>query len=262
MPVTAIINLRALTGGKMPRSFHCLMHPIFLDRISAAHSGLGAMLHDHQGPAPYAISPIMGRKANGAILNNESYWVRLSILHPDLEDVFLTTLEQGLWVEPVSVGDLSFLVEDVVLGQQPSTPWSGRAGYDDLLRNGLASDRITLHFKSPVSFKRGDLHYSMPEPGLIFGHLVKRWNRFAPDLMPENLTGQGVSYSFFDIHTAPYALRNGGTILGAVGQLTFIFECDVPIQRLYRTLLRFAFYSGIGVKTTQGMGLCRVIEER
>ena len=108
MPVTAIINMRALKGGKMPRSFHCLMHPLFLNRISSTDSVLGKALHNSGTMTPYSISPVMGRKIKGAILENESYWVRICLLQSEIEDVFLETLEKGLWNEPISLGELSF----------------------------------------------------------------------------------------------------------------------------------------------------------
>ena len=117
MPTTAIINLRALSGGKMPRSFHCLMHPLFLDKIAESASDLGEALHSAGAMAPYSISPVMGKKINGSILENESYWVRICLLRDDLEDVFLTTLEKGLWNQPVVLGDLLFQVENIVLGK-------------------------------------------------------------------------------------------------------------------------------------------------
>lgn len=82
---------------------------------------------------------------------------------------------------------------------------------------------------------------------------------FNPHRLDENLPCLDVSYSNIDIRTEPYSLRKGGTVLGMVGILTFIFQGrDAGISD-YQTLLDFAFFSGIGVKTTQGMGMCRII---
>lgn len=252
--------MRALKGGAMPRSFHCLMHPLFLDRISEADTGLGEVLHSFGAMVPFSISPVMGRKIKRAILENESYWVRICFRQVELEDVFLDTLERGLWNKPMHLGDISFQVEDVILGRQDGNPWSGRKSYEEMLCDGIVSQKkARLRLASPISFKRGDLHYPLPDPCMIFGNLAKRWNLFSSEKVPEKPICTDVSYSFLDIHTEPYALRKGGSILGTVGKLTFIFQGNEDARRYYQTLLDFAFYSGIGVKTTQGMGMCRII---
>ena len=260
MPVTAIINMRALDGGRMPRSFHCLMHPTLLDRISRAHRRLGDVLHNAGMMSPFSISPVMGKKERGAVVENESYWVRVSILHEEIEEVFMETLGRGLWDRPLRLGELSFLVENVLWGDCGNHPWSGRDSYRQLVETAQAPRKLALGLASPVSFKRGDLHYPLPEPALVFGNLARRWNLFASLQLPEKPACADVSYASFDLSTKPFHLRNGGTILGARGRLTFIFGGDEEARRYYHTLLRFAFYAGIGVKTTQGMGLCRILE--
>lgn len=259
MPVTAIINMRALKGGRMPRSFHCLMHPLFLDRVTNADALLGKALHDSEAMAPYSISPIMGRKVRGSVIENETYWVRICLLQSEIEDVFLETLEGGLWNEPISLEDLSFQVEDVCLGKDDANPWSDRKSYEEMMAADTQAKKIAIRMASPMSFKRGDLHYPLPEPAMIFSNLARRWNLFSPHKLDECPLCLNVSYSNIDIHTEPYALRKGGTVLGAVGTLTFIFKGRDAGIRDYQTLLDFAFFSGIGVKTTQGMGMCRII---
>jgi len=236
------------------------MHPVFLDRIAATDFALGDVLHDSGAMSPFSISPVMGRKLKGCILSNETYWVRICMLDPGLEDVFLRSLEKGLWNEPIYLGDLSFIVEDIVLGKNDGNPWAGRQSYKDMLSQDCSIKKISLHMVSPVSFKRGDLHYPLPEPGQIFSNLARRWNSFSIYKIPDKPDCLDVSYGYFDVHTEQYSLRKGGTVIGAVGDLTFVFQGDEDSLRYYRTLLNFAFFSGIGVKTTQGMGMCRIIE--
>ncbi len=256
MPVTAIINLRALSKGTVTRSFHCLMHPVVLDRISKADTAMGKILHDGGIMPPFSISPVMG--ARKRIVENESYWVRICILNDELENAFLETLEKGIWNEPIQLENHIFMAEDVVLGKQEGNHWSGRDSYEELLNKGN-SQKISLVIASPMSFKRGDLHYPLPEASLIFGNLSRRWNLFSDHKLPENPDCTNVSYSYLNIKTEPFSLRKGGTILGVIGKLTLIFK-NINNMKWYHALLRFAFYSGIGVKTTQGMGMSRIIE--
>lgn len=259
MPVTAIINLRALKEGDTPRSFHALFHPVLLGRISMADAKVGQALHDAGGLISFSLSPVIGRMPKNKIIENESYWVRVCLLEPIVEEVFMESLERGFWNEPVNLGELSFVVEDVLLGKAADHPWGGRESYEELLFHGGSPARISLKLESPTAFKRGDLHYPLPEPSLLFYNLTRRWNLFAPFKLPEKPDCSSVSFAFADLRTKPFPLRNGGTVIGSIGRLGFIFAGPNHERHFFSALLRFAFYSGIGVKTGQGMGMCRVL---
>lgn len=254
MPVTVIVNLRAATGGKLPRSFHCLIHAVFLERISRTNDAMGRRIHG--GGAPFAISPIMG--ARERVIENETYWVRFSLLTEDLAGVFLDAMEKHIWNEPIRLENHRFIPEDIVFGGRPGLPWSGSATFGDLMAQGGEADRLTLFIESPVSFKRGDLHYPLPEPGLIANNLTRRWNAVSSWPLPTQPSWEEIGVSFLNLKSQPYPLRKGGTIVGVTGKLTFIGKGSPEKLRQFNTLLRFAFYAGIGVKTTQGMGMCRL----
>ncbi len=255
MPVTAILNMRAATGGKLPRSFHCLMHPVLLDILSKTDPAMAEEIHDGQFMSPFSLSPVMG--VDRSVRENQSCWVRICFLDDRSETVFYRSLESGLWFEPIRLEKHVFIVEDVKLGLEPQNPWTGRESFEDLIGKSAKSQKMSLLMQSPMSFKRGDLHYPLPEPALIFGNLARRWNLVSPLKLPENPDCSSVSLSFVDIKTRPFALRKGGTIIGVTGKLSFVFKGDENEILYFNTLLRFGFYSGIGVKTAQGMGMVR-----
>lgn len=256
MPVTAIIHLRAASSGLVTRSFHCLMHPVFLDRISKADPALGKRLHDCGGMVPFSLSPIMGVAKR--IKENESYWMRVCLLQDSLADAFLDSLEKNFWSEPIFLENHIFIPESVVFGKKNGDPWSGGESYREILESCKGSKRLTLHIASPLSFKRGDLHYPLPDPALIAGNLARRWDLFADVPLPENTGCDNISFSYLNIKTMPFSLRKGGTIIGSSGKISFIVKGSTNERRYFEALLRFAFYAGVGVKTTQGMGMCRM----
>ncbi len=256
MPATAIVNLRSITGGKLPRSFHCLMHPVLLDILSKTDPSLAEEIHGRQSMSPFSLSPVMGVK--NILQENQNCWVRICFLDDRFENAFYRSLEAGLWFDPIRLENHRFYVEDVKLGLERGNPWTGRDSVEDLMAKSEKAEKMSLSIESPMSFKRGDLHYPLPEPTLVFGNLARRWNLVSPCKLPENPDCGSVSLSFINIKTQPFALRKGGSILGVIGKLTFIFKGEENEIRYYNTLLRFAFYSGIGVKTSQGMGMVRV----
>jgi hypothetical protein len=126
----------------------------------------------------------------------------------------LRSLEKGLWNEPIYLGDLSFIVEDIVLGKNDGNPWAGMQSYKDKLSQDALSKKSAPYGK-PRPFKRGDLHYPLPEPGQIFSNLARRWNSFSIYRYRTSRLSD-VSYGYFDVHTEQYSLRKGGTVIGAV----------------------------------------------
>ena len=96
MPITAIIRLRAQTAGKASRSFHCLMHPVLLDRIQHVSPAMSAELHDSLAMSPFSLSPVMGLHKQRMIRANQTCWVRVGILTDALQECFVNTLEQGV----------------------------------------------------------------------------------------------------------------------------------------------------------------------
>lgn len=260
MPVTAIINLRALTKGELPRSFHCLMHPVFLERISRTDERMGQVLHDAGIMPSFSISPIMNIGQHPGIvkyiIENENYWVRIGILTEELEDLLFLSMERGMWRDPIQLEKHVFEIEKIILGTMEGLPWGGRNSYSEMIRNSLTCRKISFFITSPVSFKKGDLHYPLPEPVLLFRNLLRRWNQFSEITLSDDFDFENVSFAHFDLKTHSFALRKGGTVRGFTGKLTFIFQDQ--ISQLCHVLLQYAFYAGIGVKTTQGMGMCRI----
>lgn len=265
MPVTAIFSFRALAGGDLPRSFNALFHPLFLQRLEITSPLLAGLLHDMKAPPPYSLSPVWRQQSGNRIKAGESCCLRLGILHPYLEETFLEGLESGIWNDPLRLGNLDFIMEDINWGAQEGNCWSGRESYKKLLEAGAPpKGKIHLSIESPLAFKKGDLHYPLPEPQLIINSLRRRWNHYSGMHIPDDALADcsGVSFASLKLSTQKYALREGGSINGSMGKLTFIFRGDKETVALWHTLLGFAFYSGIGVKTTQGMGMCRILSDR
>ncbi len=258
MPITAIIRLRAQTAGKVSRSFHCLMLPVFLDRIAQVSPAMSSQLHDSQTMSPFSLSPVMG--VHTKVQENQSCWVRIGILNDDLQESFVNMLEQGIWSQPIQLEQHIFQIEDILWGHQPEHLWSGYDTFESLMTATEVHNKLSLTIKTPLSFKRSDTFYPFPEPSLLFRNILTRWNAFSPEPFSEDLDFSRITFADFNIKTRPYPLRHRATAIGCVGAIGFLFkQCPQEIAEVCHTLLRFAFYSGIGVKTTQGMGMVMMI---
>ena len=129
---------------------------------------------------------------------------------------------------------------------------------DEYFRAETAPRGAEIHFLTPTSFKQGGAYIILPESTLILQSLLARWNRFCPDIrIEEDDLAQTLA-----VHTrlTRYALRSavfsveGYTIRGFRGQIALQFAGNDMVRRILGTLLAFAPYAGIGIKTALGMG--------
>lgn len=129
---------------------------------------------------------------------------------------------------------------------------------DEYFRAETAPRGAEIHFLTPTSFKQGGAYIILPESALILQSLLARWNRFCPDIrIEEDDLAQTLA-----AHTrlTRYALRSaafsveGYSIRGFRGQIALQFTGSDMVRRILGTLLAFAPYAGIGIKTALGMG--------
>ena len=129
---------------------------------------------------------------------------------------------------------------------------------DEYFRAETAPRGAELHFLTPTSFKQGGAYIILPESALILQSILTRWNRFCPDIRIE----EDDLVQTLAAHTrlTRYALRSaafsveGYSIRGFCGQIALQFAGNDMVRRILGTLLAFAPYAGIGIKTALGMG--------
>ena len=129
---------------------------------------------------------------------------------------------------------------------------------DEYFRAETAPRGAEIHFLTPTSFKQGGAYIILPESALILQSILTRWNRFCPDIRIE----EDDLVQTLAAHTrlTRYALRSaafsveGYSIRGFRGQIALQFTGSDMVRRILGTLLAFAPYAGIGIKTALGMG--------
>ena len=117
-----------------------------------------------------------------------------------------------------------------------------------------------LHFVTPTAFKSRGQYQNLPTARLIIQSLLKKWNGCVTECPIEDEDGQGLETLADGLRCQSFSLRNqtyflkGNPIPGFVGSLT-LENCLTGFHRILAdALLLFADYSGVGIKTTLGMG--------
>ena len=132
---------------------------------------------------------------------------------------------------------------------------------DGLFYRGMLGSRVhRLEVCTAAAFKSRGQYLSLPAPRLILQSLMKKWNGCFPDCPIVDEDGQGLAamaeglaLRAFCLRDAVYSLK-GSPIPGFRGALTLENRLTGFHRELADALLVFSGFSGIGIKTTLGMG--------
>ena len=120
----------------------------------------------------------------------------------------------------------------------------------------------SLDFISSTSFKSNGDYLLFPSVEHIIRNLVNRWNSYS-QLYPiddeDAITSliQSIKIAGYRLQSSYYRLK-GTKIPGFKGEVRFSTRMSVPIAELFKILLYFSEYSGIGIKTSLGMGATKI----
>lgn len=125
-------------------------------------------------------------------------------------------------------------------------------------RNTPVSRYATLYLRSPMAFKQSGRYAVLPSEALILHSLVAKWNSVFPNYPMEDedalqMLQSKIRISDLNLRSTRFALKEH-KLPGITGSLTFDAPLPAPIMEVWNLLLHFAEYSGIGIKTTLGMG--------
>jgi CRISPR-associated endoribonuclease Cas6 len=157
---------------------------------------------------------------------------------------------------PVRCGSVSARVEGVAF-QPGMHPLVRSSTYPALMQRASQESRATLQFASPTSFRAGDIQDVLPRPERVFSSLFEAWQTFAA--VPFN---PALAEVFALIRVSAYELRTElihfahYKVIGFKGRVTYSYpqDIDAPTRQALNALADFAFFAGVGYKTTMGLG--------
>lgn len=246
----------------------------FLGEVAAHDPDLAERLHAGDGARPYTVSDLVGigpiRAGQRHLLPERSGWLRITSLSPELSDVLLGRIAPALPGATLELGGAALRVEGVAT-RQDEHRWAGQATAQDLLvtqsLGAGGSRRISMRFASPTTFRSRGHNVPFPLPELVFGSLVDRWNAFMPVLLhPEarRFAEERIVASKYRLHSKYVQFAKGarGAAVGATGECRYhVMSGDRYWTSVVRTLAAFAFFAGVGARTTMGLGQAALWDE-
>lgn len=120
---------------------------------------------------------------------------------------------------------------------------------------------LSFRFLTPVSLKKGDVDYPLPDPKIVFKSILKKWNYFSPvkvsiDLRPA--FEEKLYVVFASIKTYKIKLSLGSAVTGFIGKVVYGGKNLTEEELKWLTILgNFSNFAGVGRKTTMGLGMTR-----
>ena len=131
---------------------------------------------------------------------------------------------------------------------------------EDFLRmgRGEVGRRALLRIVSPAAFKQSGRYVIFPQEGLLLQSLLMKWNAVCPKYPMEDADmldemKRGIRIVDYSLRTGRFQLKNAA-IPSFYGKIILEERLPVVLKEIWNALLCLAPYSGIGIKTTLGMG--------
>ena len=115
-----------------------------------------------------------------------------------------------------------------------------------------------LYFPNATAFKSNGKYTIFPSEELILNSLMKRWNTVFPDanldyneLFP--ILFRGIQIQDYRLSSCRFRMKNT-SIPAFHGEITIHTRLSPPMMEIWKLLCLFSEYTGVGIKTTLGMG--------
>jgi len=280
MPYAIVIHAFPRTDLPLVHAQGKVLHGLFYEILQKASAAKGDEVHSVVGLKPFSTALLLNERQRRAefIRAGEEIKIRFAFLDDSLYPLLARYF--------LSAADLTFdlvrtelTVARILATPQSGEEWAGCATFEEIYEHASEEEKqFSFHFATPTFFKRGggptypDLIVPLPFPDLVFGSLLRNWNQFSPSSFVEaNLLKEICSHHLEMTHhriTSQLARlvfqRDEGqyrttTFPGFVGSCSFrLVELhDRTVIKTLNALADFAFYAGVGAKTTMGFGVAR-----
>lgn len=119
------------------------------------------------------------------------------------------------------------------------------------------TDISTIHFLTTTSFKVNGRYKVLPDVEHIVSSMINQWNILSDDVISEDektAITEGLVVRGFKMHSSAFRLKKV-SIPGFKGEITIEQKIkDQRIRDLWKKAAGLSQYTGLGIKTTLGMG--------
>jgi CRISPR-associated endoribonuclease Cas6 len=262
---SVLLELQAEHQASLPATTGHLVHAMFHHLLARIDPAQSRQLHQEGGRRPFTLSPLLGgllKDNRVTLIEGTTYLIRITLLDGGYLWHCLSTLFLERGPCTVQLGEATLLLTRLI-STTDATGWAGKTTWQELA--SLPHTReITLSFTSPTAFNTNEHSFVLvPEPRLVWGSLIRTWNCYAPTSLslsravPGETLTNGITILSCDLSTRTMQYPKYSQ-KGFLGTCTYRLPEEEKHAAQLTCLAAFARFSGVGYKTTMGMGQVRI----
>jgi CRISPR-associated endoribonuclease Cas6 len=269
-----VLRLAARQRGELPASYGHLVQGLFMALLEHVDPALAREQHLARDRRNYTLAGVhpVGPAMGGtlALRPGDPVVLRITLLQGALFGPVARTLMLQSTRPPLRLGSVELDLLEVI-GTPGRDRLAGYAHWRDLAARAAPEPVVTLQFATPTAISQGEDRDEdeeratprmglLPTPELIFGSLARRWAALAPPEMAPDLkrieaAARRTVVRHYELKTTTHAIGRK-TQVGFLGRCSYELRGGPEERRLLNMLADAAFYTGVGIKTARGMGLC------
>ncbi|MGI9057646.1 MAG: CRISPR system precrRNA processing endoribonuclease RAMP protein Cas6 [Ktedonobacteraceae bacterium] len=287
-----LLRLHPIEAGQVSPGAGNQVQAAFLDMVRQGEPALSEWLHAPNQRRPYSVGLLQGfnhltpeqieeartKQQAVSVLPGQTYWLRITMLDGSIFSSFAQLLIAKSRALVVRIGDARFEMSRLVSSPDPEASaqsWVAYSSFAELHTLRRPAQKLyAFEFVTPTAFSMGQKPWGkllklFPEPVYVFESLARQWESFAPPHLRMEASGMSprtlAAWCEEQIIVARYDLATSYMPSSKFGQAGFqgkiVYEVKgiptAPEAQWLSPLARFALFSGIGYKTTMGMGQAR-----
>ena len=285
MPSAFKLILKPISEGTLPGNQGPAVHGLFLKLINETDAPLADMLHKDSEQHPYTLSPpYLSKGKPGDSVRHFSteteVAMRLCVLDDNITQSIYNALLNAMKTPRVKLCGFDYTLSGLLI--------ENALTFEQIIKGAQDSgsiNRFRIDFKTPAAFKHDGKSMLFPQVDYILGGLERRWNQYAEPIDKTHIR-EAVSSVYptqYELKTSILEhtrknnkgnndvpgedendIKTGGARdkyykSGFTGFC--IYETAQTTKEVNNTifkLLIFAGFTGIGHKTTMGMGQVKI----
>ncbi|WP_335743682.1 CRISPR-associated endoribonuclease Cas6 [Thermosipho sp. 1070] len=237
----------------------------FFDILKNANERLAEQVHEEDNYKPFTVSSILGKRTDRLIIieKGRKYYIRITFLNEEAFNFFTIKIFKSKYSkEKLKINDIEFYISNVIFHEKQSK-WAGILTENELLSTNYNNNVIKLRFYTPTLFRIGDKHLGYPFPDKVFKSLLKKFNKYAEFKINEDYANMFSDIEILNKRTYKKRVYMRNYYLdGFIGTVEYkIPTDDRNFFKVIHMLADFAFFSGVGYKTTMGFGQVKKLGE-